>query len=274
MRETPWVQWLPSGTRRLGRNFLNRYSSFRSLFNGGFKAFWTRFWMRYAGLDPMGRLATCLATWFTPPYKACSYLAAMNLRGYIAPSAAVYHRDLRLGANVFIGDRVTIYQADENGGPVELGDRVHLHQDTIIEVGSGGSVMIGADTHVQPRCQFSGYKTSIRIGRGVQIAPNCGFYPYDHGFAPGELIGKQPIQTKGGIIIGDDAWLGFGVIVLDGVRIGKGAVVGAGAVVTRDVPDETIAVGVPARVVKRRCDLNPGEVTQPLKAVERGNTKR
>ena len=57
-------------------------------------------------------------------------------------------------------------------------------------------------------------------------------------------------------MIDDDAWLGYGVIVLDGVKIGKGAVIGAGSVVTRDVPDETIAVGVPARVVKRRCDLD------------------
>ena len=52
--------------------------------------------------------------------------------------------------------------------------------------------------------------------------------------------------------MGDDAWLGYGVIVLDGVRIGKGAVVGAGSVVTEDIPDGGIAVGVPARVVKMR----------------------
>ena len=63
------------------------------------------------------------------------------------------------------------------------------------------------------------------------------------------------MQTKGGIVIGDDAWLGVGVIVLDGVKIGKGAVVGAGSVVTRDIPDGAIATGVPARVVKMRRDL-------------------
>jgi len=45
-------------------------------------------------------------------------------------------------------------------------------------------------------------------------------------------IRKQPVKTKGGIVIGDDAWLGVGVIVLDGVKIGKGAVIGAGSVVT------------------------------------------
>ena len=111
---------------------------------------------------------------------------------------------------------------------------------------------IGDRTTVQPRCQFSAYRAPIQIGCDVQIAPNCAFYPYDHAFARGELIRKQPLQTKGGISIGDDVWLGFGVIVLDGVRIGKGAVIGAGAVVTRDIPDGAIAFGVPARVVRTR----------------------
>ena len=58
----------------------------------------------------------------------------------------------------------------------------------------------------------------------------------------------------GDIVVGDDAWLGYGVIVLDGVHIGKGAVVGAGSVVTNNIPDGGIAVGMPARVVKMRED--------------------
>ena len=69
-----------------------------------------------------------------------------------------------------------------------------------------------------------------------------------------DRIQEQPLHTKGDIVVGDDAWLGFGVIVLDGVRIGKGAVVGAGSVVSDDIPDGSIAVGVPARVVKMRKD--------------------
>jgi acetyltransferase-like isoleucine patch superfamily enzyme len=219
-------------------------------------AAWTRFWMRYSGLGPCGRIATRLATWWAPPYKDRIYLARLSPRGYIAPNALVRHRDLRYGANVFIDDHVIIYQAHKNAGPVELGDRVHLHRDVIIEVGSGGSLTIGPNTRIQPRCQFSAYKAAIHIGRDVQIAPYCAFYPYDHGFAPGELIMKQPLQTRGNIVIGDDAWLGVGVIVLSGVRIGKGAVIGAGSVVTHDIPDGTIAAGVPAQVVKLRSDLS------------------
>jgi acetyltransferase-like isoleucine patch superfamily enzyme len=216
---------------------------------------WPRFWMRFAGLTLRGRLATRLATWCTPPYKGRAYLARLNPQGYISPKAIIHHADLQLGAHVFIGDHVIIHQSTIDSGPVKLADRVYLHRDIIIEVGSGGSLTIGANTTIQPRCQFSAYEAPIRIGRDVQIAPYCAFYPYDHGFAPGEFIRKQPLQTKGGIVIEDDAWLGVGVIVLDGVRIGKGAVIGAGAVVALDIPDGAIAVGVPARVVKMRHDL-------------------
>jgi acetyltransferase-like isoleucine patch superfamily enzyme len=221
---------------------------------GVFSAAWTFSWMQFAGLRYFGRIATCLATWFAPPYKDRRRLACYNSKGYIAPSATIYRANLQLGANIFIGDRVVIFQ-NTNGGSVELAERVHLYSDICIEIGDGGSLRIGPDTHIQPRCQFSAYKGPIQIGRSVQIAPNCAFYPYGHSVAPGELIKNQPLQTKGGIIIDDDAWLGFGVVVLDGVRIGKGAVVGAGAVVTCDVPDGAIAVGVPARVVNMRTNL-------------------
>ena len=210
--------------------------------------------MRFAGLSGFGRIATRLATWFAQPYYGRCYLACLNQKGYIAPSATIHHDDLRLGNNVFIGDRVVIFK-DRDGGPVELSAGVHVHGETFIQTGYGGSLKIGSNSHIHPKCQISAYKSTIHIGCNVQIAPNCAFYPYDHSVAPGKLIIEQPLHTKGGIIIEDDAWLGFGVIVLDGVRIGKGAVVGAGSVVTHDIPDGAIAAGIPARVCKMRNEL-------------------
>ncbi|MCX7595635.1 MAG: acyltransferase, partial [Fischerella sp.] len=62
---------------------------------------------------------------------------------------------------------------------------------------------------------------------------------------------EQGVTCKG-IIIEDDCWLGHGVTVLDGVTIGKGSVIGAGAVVTKDIPPYSVAVGIPAKVVKSR----------------------
>jgi acetyltransferase-like isoleucine patch superfamily enzyme len=175
----------------------------------------------------------------------------MSAKGYISPSATLHHDQLKIGKHVFIGDRVLIYK-DRKGGPVEIGDGVHIYGDTIIQTGYDGYLEIGKDTHIQPRCQFSAYMSGIRIGNGVQIAPFCAFYPYDHGIVASRLIMEQPLKTKGGIRIEDDVWLGVGVIVLDGVTVGRGAVVGAGSVVTKDISDGAIAVGVPSRAISIR----------------------
>lgn len=216
---------------------------------------WMWFWMRFSGQSFLGKVSTRLASWFAPPYYERRRLARYHRRGYIDPNATIYHRDLQLGNHIFIGDRVIIYQ-DKKGGKVKLNDRVHLYGDLCIQTGEEGTVTIDADTHIQPRCQFSAYKAPIKIGSSVQIGSNCAFYSYNHGIAPNRLIKEQSLETKGGITISDDVWLGHGVIVLDGVHIGKGAVIGAGSVVTHSIPENAIAVGIPARVVKMRHSLD------------------
>jgi len=216
-----------------------------------FLSVWMPFWMRFAGLSRCGRIATRLATWGAPPYKARRYLSSLYPQGYVAPSATIYHTDVQLGGYVFIGDRVMFLQF-ENGGRVELGEQVHVYGDVIFETGEGGSIKVGAKSRIHLGCHFIAYLASIQIGCDVHISPNCAFYPHNHSFAPGIPISQQPSQTKGAIVIGDHTWLGTGVIVLSGVRIGEGAVIGAGAVVAHDIPDNAIAVGVPARVVRMR----------------------
>lgn len=210
--------------------------------------------MRFAGLGLFGRFATRLASLFAPPYKGRRYLAKLGPLGYIAPSASIYCKNLNLGHGIFVGDRVIIYQADGTGS-LTLGDHVAIHQDTIIEMGQESKLSIGSNTHIQPRCQLSAYKGSIKIGNNVQIAPFCAFYPYNHGLQPGIPMIKQPLESQSGIVIEDNVWLGCGVIVLDGAWIRQGAVIGAGAVVTSTIPEGAIAAGIPARVIKMRCDL-------------------
>ena len=130
--------------------------------------------MRYAGLSHLGRIATRLAICFAPPYYGRCYLARLNPKGYIAPSAIIHHKSVHFGHNIFLGDRVVIYQ-DKDGGSVELGERVHIYGETFIQTGSGGTLKIGNNSHIHPRCQLSAYKSNICIGSGVMIAPNCAF---------------------------------------------------------------------------------------------------
>ncbi len=207
--------------------------------------------MRFSGTSLPGRYAAWIASWFYPHYKARHQLAKMSRAGYIEFGARLHHPDLTIGDHVFIGDRVMIF--DKGGaGPFVLGQDVAINRDTIIEGGADGSLTIGDGTTIQPGCVFAAYKGPIVLGKEVQVAPNCAFYPYNHGMSTDTPMKQQPLYTQGGITIEDDVWLGYGVVVLDNVRIGKGSVIGAGSVVTRDIPAGVIAAGVPAKVIKER----------------------
>ena len=191
--------------------------------------------MKLAGRGPFGRLATRLATWFAPPLYKRNWLADLNPQGYIAPSATIDHSNLDWEPTSLSASTLRSLKVSE-GGRVKIGDRVRLHWDITVHTGQGGTVSFGSRGSVQPGCQFVAYVGSIRIGSDVHIGSNCAFYPYNHGFAPGTLIVDQPLISRGDIVLEDDVNLGVGVIVLDGVTIGKGAAVGAGSVVVQNIP--------------------------------------
>jgi acetyltransferase-like isoleucine patch superfamily enzyme len=221
---------------------------------------WTVFWMRRADLTPFGRFAARLAVWYTPPYKERAKLARYNPRGYISAKADIVHRNLHFGQHVFVDDYVVIYQPGPDFGAyseskIVIGDRVKIYRNTVIAGGAGGELIVGNEVRFQNGCRVSAYKGRIVIGDGTGFAPNCALYPYNHGVAPGTASRYQPLETSGGITIGENVWFGYGVIVLDGVTIGDDAVIGAGSVVTRDIPAGAIAAGSPARVRKMRDEL-------------------
>jgi acetyltransferase-like isoleucine patch superfamily enzyme len=178
-------------------------------------------------------------------------LARATTRGWISPDAVLAHPGLRLGPSVFVDDGARIV-ADREGGGVELGARVIVGRDVDIRTGRGGRLVVGADSSIEPGCRLLAYVGPVRIGRDTKLGPACALYPFAHGTARGEPFRTQDWTTKGGIVVGDDVWLGHGVVVLDGVTVGDGAVVGAGSVVTADVPAMAIAAGTPARVIGSR----------------------
>jgi maltose O-acetyltransferase len=89
----------------------------------------------------------------------------------------------------------------------------------------------------------------ITIGDDVQVGPNVQLLTPTHPLDP--ALRRSKWEAAEPIVIGDNAWLGGGAIVLPGVRVGTDTVVGAGAVVTRDLPDRVVAVGNPARIIRR-----------------------
>ena len=219
---------------------------------------WMRFWVRRSGAGPVGRIASRLAAWVAPPHMDQVSLAYLAPNGYIDAAATIYHSDLQLGRNVYIAPRVLIVEIGD-GGPVALADKVAVHRDAILETGRQGYIQVGAGSSIHPGCQLKAYVEPIQIGEGVMIAANVAIYSYDHGMAPDQPIRRQPLTSKGPIIIHDEAWIGTGAIILSGVTVGEGAVVAAGSVVTKDIPAGAIAAGNPARVIKHRSELSsPG----------------
>lgn len=127
------------------------------------------------------------------------------------------------------------------GEAVHLADRVLLQSKGRLEVGSW--VFINRDVMIVAL-------DSIEIGSGSRVAERVSIRDHDHSFSEaGRPIREQGYVTAP-IRIGKECWIGCNAVILKGVTIGDGSVIGAGAVVTRDVPARSLALGVPARVVR------------------------
>ena len=137
-------------------------------------------------------------------------------------------------SGIIIGDYVSVGRFSSlvcKNGDIEIGPQVNIGSMVKIVVADSGKITFGSKIDVGSSSHFSG-----------------GSYDYSQTLG---LPSTQRLPTKG-IFVEDYAWIGAGVIVLDGVRIGRKSIVGAGAVVTQDVPPGTIAIGVPAEVTKER----------------------
>jgi acetyltransferase-like isoleucine patch superfamily enzyme len=157
-----------------------------------------------------------------------------------------------IGSNVSIGDHVRIVCTDENS-KIYIGDGSIIHFGSQIDTGPGGSIHIGQRNSVNPYCVIYGHG-GLTTGMYVRIAAHTVIIPANHIYKdPNIIIAKQGL-TKKGINIEDDVWIGTGSRILDGINIGHGTVVGAGAVVTKDVPPMAVVAGVPAKIIKMRSN--------------------
>ena len=112
----------------------------------------------------------------------------------------------------------------------------------------GNNIVLGKNVFINSNCYFmDGAK--ITVGDNVFIGPSCGFYTANHPLD--YQTRNQGIEQALPILIGNNVWLGGTVIVLPGVEIGDGCVIGAGSVVTKDIEANSIATGVPCKVIKK-----------------------
>lgn len=112
-----------------------------------------------------------------------------------------------------------------------------------------GEVNVGKNTWIGPRCRFySDESVTITVGKNCDIAPEVAFVVGSHDIADEERrAGRGYCES---IIVEDGCWIGARVTILGGVTIGKGSVIGAGSLVIKDVPANSVVAGVPAKVIR------------------------
>ncbi len=153
----------------------------------------------------------------------------------------------KLGENVVFEPGVLVFHPEQ----IEIGDEVYVGHYTILKGYYKNKMVVGSGTWIGQQCFFhSG--GGITIGRNVGIGPGVKVLTSRHA----EEGRTKPILHSridfAPVVIEDDADLGIGSIILPGVTIGRGAQIGAGAVVASDVPAYAVAAGVPARVLRMR----------------------
>jgi acetyltransferase-like isoleucine patch superfamily enzyme len=158
---------------------------------------------------------------------------------------------ITLGNNIAIDDYVMLDGCCEEEPAITIGDNVIISNGCVIQA-KAGPLTIGDKCDIGAHTLISSI-SSISLAPSVLIAGNCyiggGRYHQKDKTTP---IMDQGIYSRGPISIGEGTWIGASATILDGVTIGKGAVIGAGSVVTADIPDYSVAVGIPARIISTR----------------------
>jgi maltose O-acetyltransferase len=146
---------------------------------------------------------------------------------------------IRLRGHVFV----------ENRGSIVLGERVRIEGRTVpveLVAWDGAELTVGEQTFLNYGSSLSAHE-KVSIGRNCLIGSYVNILDSDYH----DMLDRTQPGESAPVIIEDDVWIANRALILKGVRIGRGSVIGAGAVVTRDVPPGCFAAGVPARVIRR-----------------------
>ncbi len=232
----------------------------RTIPRGGLRANFWNYVQRATGERSLGRFVwqgAILTLMYRLPTIWATVLRGIVYRAVLGSigSSCLIEEDVRFQVpqHIFLGSRVFIGQYSYLDGQtsfLRLGNDVHLARFCTLRAGERGiTVHDGAGINTRSFVDGNG---------GVEIGPNCLLSPGvqvlsgNHVFDDPDVPIRLQGTAYGKVTIGEDCWLGTNVIILPGVTVGRRAVVGAGAVVTKDIPEFSIALGVPAKVVGHR----------------------
>jgi acetyltransferase-like isoleucine patch superfamily enzyme len=160
------------------------------------------------------------------------------------------------GKSLIIEDYCCINALCKDG--ISFGHNVSIGRNTDIECTGvirelGNGLIIGNHVGFSPHC-FIGVRGNVTIGDNTIFGPYVSIHAENHVFKNTDIPIRCQGATRTGIAIGSDCWIGAKAIILDGVEIGNGVIVAAGAVVTKSVPDFAVVAGIPATIVKYRTE--------------------
>ncbi|MET7459416.1 acyltransferase [Nonomuraea sp. NPDC005501] len=144
-----------------------------------------------------------------------------------------------IGERTFVSELAMVHPAD-----LRMGDDCYIAAHAYVT----GSLRTGDDCTVNP---FTVVRGRVTLGDGVRIGAHTSILGFNHSMEPDRPVHRQP-HSERGITVGDDVWIGSNAVIVDGVTIGSHAVVGAGSVVTKDVPEWAVVAGNPARFIRDR----------------------
>lgn len=155
-------------------------------------------------------------------------------------------------SDTYIGKNSSI-TTDKNS-IINFNNCLTLNSYAIIKATNNSTVTLGYGVYIGDFSIVQASYADVKIGAHTMIAQHVKLISTNHYYKDKtKLISKQHIDTyKKGITIGEDCWLGSGCAIMPGVNLGRGVVVGANAVVTKDIPDYAIVAGVPAKILSYR----------------------
>lgn len=161
---------------------------------------------------------------------------------------------IKIGDNVAIDDNIVLDAKGQNNNGIVIGNGVFIGRNTILNC-KNGDIILDDGVSMGFNCQiFSA--SCVKVGKNALVAAYCYLIGGTHTFTSLAVSPLEQERQSQGITLGDNIWLGSNVQVLDGVNIGKDSIIGTSAVVNSNIPDFSIAVGIPAKVIRNRKEAS------------------
>ena len=161
---------------------------------------------------------------------------------------------VKSGKSLILEDGVHMHALSEDG--IVLGNQVTIAKYTVLSctgviANKGKGIRIGNNSAIGAQ-SFLGGQGGIFIGDDVIIGPQVKIFSENHNYKDSQVPIRKQGESRIGVSIGNNCWIGAGVIILDGVTIGDGCVIAAGSVVSKSIPADSIAMGIPAKIGRTR----------------------